>query len=143
MTTEQNKAVVRRVIEEAWNGGNLAVIDETVAVNYVGHDPSWPELIKGPEGFKQWVGAARTLFPDFQITVDDLVSEGDKVASRITMQGTHRGELPGFPPPTGRHVHFEGIFVRRLENGLFVEGWDIADMMGLMQQLGVVPPPEQ
>ena len=132
MSSEQNKAVVRRVIEEAWNGGDLTMIDETVASNYVGHDPSWPEPIKGPEGFKQWVGAAHTLFPDFQITVDDLVSEGDKVAGRITMRGTHQGELPGFPPPTGKQVNFGSIFVRRLENGKFVEGWDIADTMGLM-----------
>lgn len=138
MSTELNQATIRRVIEEAWNRGNLAVLQETVAPAYIGHDPGYPLPIQGPEGFGQWVSVARNAFPDFHITVDDLVAEGDRVAGRITMRGTHRGELPGIPP-TGKQVTFSGVFVRRFEDGQFVEGWDIADMMSLMQQLGVVP----
>lgn len=138
MTAEENKAIVRRVIEEVWNRGNLAVIDEIVADHYVGHDPSVPMPIQGPEGFKTWVGVARNAFPDFHIDLDDLVAEGDRIAGRITMRGTHRGDLAGIPA-TGRQVSFGGIFIRHLEDGKFVEGWDQADMVSLMQQLGVLP----
>ena len=137
---EQNKAVVRRVIEEVWNGGNLAVVDEVVAAGYVGHDPGFPQPIRGPEGFKQWVMTARTAFPDFRIAVEDLLAEGDRVAGRITMRGTHHGPLAGLPP-TGQAVEFSGMFVRRLEGGQFVQGWDTADLLGLLQQLGAIPAP--
>jgi len=106
MSAEENKTILHRMIVEAWNKGNLAVVDELVAANYEGHDPSWPEIVRGPEGFKQWVGAVRTLFPDFQITVEEVIAEGDKVAARISMRGTHRGAIPGFPPPTGKQVVF-------------------------------------
>ena len=139
---ERNKAVVRRMIEEVWNGGDLAVVDELVAEDYVGHDPGYPQPIRGPEGLKQWVMAARAAFPDFRIAVEDLLAEGDRVVGRITMRGTHHGALAGLPP-TGRPVEFPAIFVRRLAGGKFVEGWDIADMLGLMQQLGALPPPGQ
>ena len=121
----------------------MAVVNELVAANYEGHDPGWPEVIRGPEGLKQWVGAARTLFPDFQITIEDLVAEGDKVASRITMRGSYQGTIPGFPPPTGKQVTFQGILIRRFAGGKMVEGWDLSDMMGLMPQLGVIPVPGQ
>lgn len=137
---EENKAIVRRIIEEAWNGGNLSVIDDVVVPSYVGHDPSVPMPIQGPEGFKMWVGVARTAVPDFRIHIDDLIAEGDSVSGRITMRGTHRGDLAGIPA-TGKEVSFSGIFIRRLEDGKFVEGWDQADTMSLMQQLGVMPAP--
>ncbi len=135
---EQHKTIVRRMLEEVWNGGNLAVVDEIVATDYVGHDPSYPQPIRGPEGFKQWVMTARMAFPDFHITVEDLLAEGDRVVGRITMRGTHNGELAGLPP-TGQSVEFSGIFVRRLEGDKFIEGWDMADMLGLLRQLGVIP----
>ena len=137
--SEENKAILSRVIAEAWNKGNMAAVNELVATNYEGHDPSWPEVIRGPEGFKQWVGAARTLFPDFQITVEDLVAEGDRVASRITMRGSHQGTIPGFSPPTGKQVTFQCVLIRRFAGGKMVEGWDLSDVMGLMRQLGAVP----
>jgi len=82
MSTEENKAVIRRVIEEVWNKGNLAVADEVIANNYV-FDAAGQEF-KGPEGLKQAVTIYRTAFPDFHITIDDMVAEGDKVASRFT-----------------------------------------------------------
>jgi steroid delta-isomerase-like uncharacterized protein len=136
----ENLAVVRRVIDEAWNRGNLEVLDELVAANYVGHDPNIPHPSRGPAGFKESVMTARTTFADFQITVEDLVAAEDRVAGRITMRGTHRGALAGLPP-TGKSVEFSGMFVRRLEGGQFVEGWGITDLFGLLRQIGAIPMP--
>ena len=137
--SEQNKAMVRRMIDEVWNGGNLAVVDELVSPDYVGHDPSYPSTIEGTEGFKQWVGMARGLFPDFNIVIDELIAEGDSVAGRISMSGTHEGEIMG--PPTGKHVTFTGMFLRRLVDGKFIQGWDQADAMGMFAQLGLLTAP--
>lgn len=136
----QNLAVVRRVINEAWNKGNLEVLDELVAASYVGHDPNVPHPSRGPEGFKESVMTARTTFADFQMTVEDLVAAGDRVAGRITLRGTHSGALAGLPP-TGKSVEFSGMFVRRLENGQLVEGWGLTDLFGLLRQLGAIPMP--
>lgn len=140
MLANTNKAIVRRLIEEAWNTGNLAVVDELVAPGYTGHDSSYPELIRGPEGFKEWIITARTAFPDFEITVDDLFAEGDRVVGRITMRGTNRGELIGLPP-TGKPVAFSGTFIRRFAGGQLVEGWDSGDALSMMQQLGALRVP--
>jgi len=142
MSAEENKAIVRRMIEDAWNKGNMAVVDEIVPTSYIGHDPSYPMPIQGPEGFKQWVSIARAAFPDFQITVEDMIAEGDKVVGRISIRGTNTGSLMGMPP-TGKQVAFSGIFIRRFAGGKFVEGWDVNDAMSLMQQLGVIPTPGQ
>jgi steroid delta-isomerase-like uncharacterized protein len=142
MSAEENKAIVRRMIEEAWNKGNLAVVEEIVAPSYIGHDPSYPMPIQGSDGFKQYVSMTRTAFPDFRITVEDLIAEGDKVVGRITVRGTNTGSVMGMPP-TGKQVTISGIFIRRLAGGRFVEGWDAPDTLSLMQQLGVIPTPQQ
>lgn len=133
---------MRRVIDRVWNGGDLAVVDECVADDYRGQDPSYPAPIEGPDGFRQWVMAARTAFPDFHIEVEDLIEEGDRVAGRITMTGTNTGSLMG-APPTGRTVAFTGMFIRRLRDGRFVRGWDVADLATLLQQLGLMPAPSE
>jgi hypothetical protein len=110
----ENLAIVRRVIDKAWNRGNLGILDEPVAASYIGHDPNILHPSRGPEGFKESVMTARTTFGDFQIMVEDLVAAEDRVAGRITMCGTHRGALAGLPP-TGKPVEFSGMFTRRLE----------------------------
>lgn len=137
---EENMAVVRRVIDEAWNKGNLEVLNELVAASYVGHDPNIPHPSCGPEGFKESVMTARTTFAGFQMTVEDLVAAGDRVAGRITLRGTHSGALAGLPP-TGKSVEFSGMFVRRLENGQLVEGWGLTDLFGLLRQISAIPTP--
>lgn len=139
MSAEENKALLRREMEEVWNKGNLAVVDELVANNFVLHDPSQPIEVRGPEGLKQYVTAFRTGFPDLHITFEDMVAEGDKVATRLTLRGTHKGELAGIPA-TGKQVTITSMSIDRLEAAKFVETFVSADTLGLLQQLGVVPP---
>jgi predicted ester cyclase len=91
--SEENKAIVRRQEEEIHTQGNLDAADEIYAPNYVGHDPSNPEDIRGLEAAKQAAADYRKAFPDLQVTIEDLIAEGDKVATRVRYRGTHQGEL--------------------------------------------------
>ena len=140
--SEQNKAASKRVLEEGFNEGNLAVIDEFVDPSAVDHDPSVPERMRsmrGPEYVKQIVSMYRTAFPDLHITVDDQIAEGDKVCSRWHSDGTHRGELEGLAP-TNTRGSITGISIDRFENGKIVESWTEWDNLGLARQLGAAPP---
>jgi len=140
MSTEENKAIVRRFWEE-FNKKNLAVVDELYAANFVFHRAGM-EDIRGSEGLKQYLATALTAFPDFHYTVEDMVAEGDKVVVRLTGTGTHQGEFQGIAP-TGKQVTLTATQVHRLVGGKFVETWAVADMLGLMQQLGAIPTPGQ
>lgn len=137
--SEQNKALSRRGVEEVWNQGKLAVIDELTAPNATFHDPSVPGgKFTGPEGLKQFVQIYRTAFPDVHITIDDQIAEGDKVVTRWTGTGTHKGELMGIKP-TNKYSTVTGISFERYQNGKLVESFENYDMLGMLQQLGVVP----
>ena len=137
MSTEEDKALARRVLEEMFNRGNLDVADELLASDYVDHDPAMPEDVHGPEGFKEYVGAYRSAFSDLHLEIEDQVAEGDKVVTRWTGTGTHDGELAGIPP-TGNRVTFPGMEIVRISDGKLVEGWEGYDMMNLMRELGVM-----
>jgi steroid delta-isomerase-like uncharacterized protein len=139
MSAEQNKSIVRRWVEEGWNKGNLAVIDQVYAGNYIQHEPS-PMQVTSSEALKQYVGGYRTAFPDLHFTNDDLVAEGDKVVWRFTSTGTQTGAFMGIPA-TGKTGTVTGMVMFRLENSRIVEGWVNIDALGLLQQLGVIPMP--
>ncbi len=139
MSTEQHKAMDRRVYEEVWNGGNLAVIDELVAANYVDHDQEPTGALEGLEGLKQSVTMYRTAFPDVHFTVEDQIAEGDRVVTRWTARGTHQDAFMGIPP-TGKQAMVTGISITRVASGKVVEGWTNFDALGLLHQLGAVPP---
>ncbi|GAC1660651.1 MAG: ester cyclase [Ktedonobacteraceae bacterium] len=139
MSTEENKALVRRFYEEAWNRDNIAAFDELLSPDHVLHDPGFPETIRGLEGFKQYYGGYASAFPGNQITVEQYIAEGDTVVSHWTAHGTHKGNLMGIPP-TGKQVTVVGITINRIANGKIVEDWSIYDMFGMLQQLGVAPP---
>jgi steroid delta-isomerase-like uncharacterized protein len=137
--SEQNKALARRAIEEVWNQGKLAVIDELTAANATFHDPSVPGgKFTGPEGVKQFVQIYRGAFPDVRLTINDQIAEGDKVVTRWTATGTHKGELMGIAP-TNKHATVTGVDIDRYQDGKVVEAWASYDMLGMLQQLGVVP----
>lgn len=136
MSADTNKEIVRRLGVEPWEG-QLGVIDELVAPDYVGHDPAQPEL-HGPEGIKEFITGYLAGFPDGRITIDGQLAEGDMVATRWTGRGTHQGELMGIPP-TGKQVTVSGITISRVKNGKVVEEWSNWDTLGMLQQLGVVP----
>lgn len=138
--SEQNKRVVRRFFREVWSEGNLALVDELFARDWVGHAP--PDEFASPAELKQFIAALRRAFPDFEITVEDQVAEGDKVATMWTATGTHQGEFQGIPP-TGKQQSFGGMTLSRIANGKIIEGWTNPDALGLLQQLGIVPAPEQ
>lgn len=140
MSTEENKANTRRFYEEVWGKGNLDIADEFSAQNFVDHNQFDPNLPQGIDGFKQLVPMFRTAFPDIQFTIDDMIAEGDKVVSRLTIQATHKGEFMGIPP-TGKQTTITGIDIVRIVGGKMVERWGEVDMLKLMQELGAVPPP--
>ena len=139
MSTEENKTRLRRVFDEGINQKQLDVFDELLAPNYVNYN--MPAPAPGPAGFKQVIGMFQTAFPDMRITIEDEFGEGDKVGTRGYMTGTHKGEFMGIPA-TNKSVKVSYIDLWHAENGKFVENWVQLDMLGLMQQLGVVPAPE-
>jgi steroid delta-isomerase-like uncharacterized protein len=137
MSSEQNKAIVRRLFEEPWKG-NLDVVDELVASEYIGHDPANPEPLRGPEGVKEFISTYRAAFPDARITVKQQLAEGDLVATGWSGHGTHEGELMGIQP-TGKQVTVSGLTISRLVGGKVVEEFQNWDTFGMMQQLGAIP----
>ncbi len=134
----ENKAIVRRLLEELWNKGNLSLADEILATNYVHHDPSTPDFGRGPEGEKKRATLYRTAFPDLQLAIEDMVAEGDRVVTRWTARGTHKGDLSGIAP-TAKQFTLTGVSIDRISGGKIVEGWVNWDALGMFQQLGIVP----
>lgn len=138
MSAEENKALSRRFFKEFWDQKNLAVADELLAPNHLDHTPGSPPLPPGPEGFKQFASVFMTAFPDLRLTIDDQVAEGDRVVTRWTSSGTHTGSLMGIPP-TGKPIIVTGITINQIVGGKATETWTNFDMLGLLQQIGVVP----
>lgn len=136
--SEANKQVVRRLIEEVYNKGDYAAIGELVSEEFVGHDPTAPEPVRGREGLRAYVEMLRTAFPNFHLRIDDQIAEGDTVAVRWTATGRHEGEMLGIPA-TGRDVYVTGQTIGRVEGGRSTEDWMSWDALGLMRQLGVIP----
>ena len=138
MSTEENKALVRRFIEVA-NQGNVTevstTLDELFVPDFVRHDPAGG--FRSREDYKQFLFSLQAALPG-QLTLEDLIAEGEKVVVRYTFHGTHQGQWRGLPP-TGKAVTFTGIFICRIREGKIVEGWENADTLGLVQQLGVIP----
>lgn len=136
MSMEENKALVRHAYEEL-NKGNLDGMDEVFATDVIVHTPGGQEA-HGLEEGKQLFAKLWYAFPDHHETVDDMVAEGDKVVARARWTGTHQGEFQGMAP-TGKHVTLKAITIYRIVGGKIVEIWEEADILGMMQQLGVIP----
>ena len=133
------KEIARLLFEEPWKG-NMDVIDEYVAPGYIGHDPSEPEPIRGPQGFRAFIERYLAAFPDGRITVDEQFASGDQVATRWTGRGTHQGEIAGISQ-TGKEVTVNGLTFSRFEGGKLIEDWSNWDTLGMLVQLGAVPAP--
>src|SRR5262245_17746039 len=119
MSGEVNKALSRRLVEEAWNQGKIEVLDEILADDFVHRDPTAPER-RNRDDYKQWIADSRVAFPDLQLTVDDELVDGEQIATRWTARGTHQGDLvqpTGDIPPTGRQIKSTGITIARFANG--------------------------
>ncbi len=141
MSTEKNKAIIRRFVEEVQNLHNIGALEELFSPDFTDHSglSSLPPTL---DGTKQFFTMLFTAFPDIQATIHDQVAEGDKVVTRKTFRGTHRGDFMGIPP-TGKHIALDVIDIFRVVSGKIADHWAVADMLGLMQQLGVVSPPGQ
>jgi steroid delta-isomerase-like uncharacterized protein len=140
MSTEENEAIYRRFITEVANRGNMAAADELLAPAVVEHETLPPGLTPDRDGIKKLFGLLRAAFPDLQITIEDLITDADKVVARVTLSGTHRGALLGIPP-TGRAVSYQAIDISRMAGGQLVEHWGVPDYLSLLQQLGALPAP--
>ena len=137
MSTEENKARIRKYIDEAWNKGNVDIIDEMMAPDYARY-PNGPGMPLNREEQKQRIVAYRKAFPDFHLTIEDLVAEGDKVVFRMTGRGTHRGTFMG-TPPGGKQMTISIIDIARFADGKIVEHWGNRDDLGMLQQIGAIP----
>jgi steroid delta-isomerase-like uncharacterized protein len=141
MSAEQNKALVRRIVDEAQSGHNLGVVDELLAADFVDHSVP-PGLPPSREGVKMQFAMFFNAFPDLHVVIHDQVAEGDRVVTRKTFHGTHQGDLMGIPA-TGRSVAFDVIDILRVQNGKITDHWNVVDQLGLMHQIGAIPAPEQ
>jgi steroid delta-isomerase-like uncharacterized protein len=141
MSAEESKAIMRRYFEGAWEQGNVDLLDELLAPDYVNHTPATPDLPTSPEGVKAVVSLFRNAMPDLRVVIEDMIAEGDKVATRYTLEGTHEGELFGVPP-TGQRLSIKSISVERVSDGKIREHWRVTDSLDMMHQLGAIPAPE-
>jgi steroid delta-isomerase-like uncharacterized protein len=138
MSTEDNKAIVRLQHEEVWNKGNLAIVDEIYAPDFVCHfvvGPKW----RGREDVRQQVSEHRASFPDWNEQIEDIIAEGDRVVTRFTSRGTHKGEFQGIAP-TGNKVTIAEVAIYRIADGKIAEQWGFPDAMDLIRQVGAGPP---
>ena len=141
MATPDNKTIARNWFEEVWNKKSAAAVETMMSPQCVVHGlgQDGQDLV-GPAGFKPFQQAFVSAFPDLRIEVGDVIEEADRVVVRFTATGTHSGDGLGFPA-TGRRMRVDGITIARIENGVLTEGWNIFDAMGMLQQLGALPPP--
>ena len=140
MLTESILALARRSFDEIWNNGNFEAADELYSPDYVNHDPVSPEVPPGPEGVKQLAKMYRRAFPDLRFAIDEMLASGDRVVTRWTGEGTHRGALRGLPA-SGRQARVTGISIHRIAGGRIVETWVNWDTLGMMEQLGAAQVP--
>jgi steroid delta-isomerase-like uncharacterized protein len=140
MSTEQNKALLSRLMKEVFSRGNISLVDELLAPDFVEHEELPPGIPPGREAVKQFSTLFRSAFPDLKITIDDIIAEGDKVVVRGIWSGTHKGEFMGIPR-TDKSVSFGVIDIVRIVGGKVVEHWGQMDTLRMMQQLGVIATP--
>ncbi len=141
MSEELRSKMLRWI--DAWNTGNLDMLDEVFALDSTYHVPPFPDLV-GIEAHKQFITEARLSYPDFHLMLHEIIAEGNVTVMRWTWHGTFSGPSSMIPiPPTNRHGAAEGVHVVHWEQGKAVEAWHIGDWLGLLQQFGVIPTPEQ
>ena len=140
MSTEENKKLVLRWKDEIWNKRNINIIDELYAPDYVGHIVGAPGPVQGREAFKQLIAAYSAAF-DIYFTSEFLIAEGDRVAAYDTFGFKHTGTFQGVPP-TGKEATITSTDIYRIVGGRIVEQWTEANMLSLMQQLGIFPTPQ-
>jgi len=137
MTTETNKDVMSRFLEFI-NTGSEKLAQELISTAAIFHVPRRAEPVKGPQGYLEVIAMMRAGFPDIQWTLEETISEGDKIAARFTMRGTHHGNFFGIPA-TGKKIQVQAMNFYRLSDGKFIEERGQPDLLALLQQIGVAP----
>jgi predicted ester cyclase len=137
---KDNKAIMRQ-FWSVWEQGNIDLLDDLLAPEYVNHTLATPDLPSGPEGVKEVVRIFRSGVPDLRVVIEDMIAEGDRVATRYALEGTHGGDLFGIAP-TGMHLSIKSMTVERLSGGKIVEHWRVTDELDMMRQLGAIGQPE-
>jgi predicted ester cyclase len=138
MDTEAMKAFARERVEVLFNRGELDRIEEFVTADFVNHE-AWPGEDPGYEGFRLRLGRLHSAIPDIHLEIHEVVAGDDLVAYRATLSGTHEGDLLGMPP-TGRRFAVQHMHMLRMRDGLSSEHWATRDDLGMLQQLGIIPP---
>lgn len=138
MYTEENKAIVRRFFEEGPSKGNLSIADELLSPDFTIHVPL--PASPGVEGINEVITTCRAAFEHLNVTIEDMIAEGDNVAARFTAYGIHKGDFMGLPA-TEKPITMTGIEIFRIKDGKIAELWGEANLLGLMQQLGIFPAP--
>ena len=129
------KNIARHFLVELWNQGDFNAVKQLLASDYDGHSST---EIHGTEGALEFVPRLRAAFPDFRFSIRDQIAEGDKVATRWKIDGTHAGEFQGMPP-SGKRMEMTGITIFRIANGKLIEGWTNEDTLGMLEQICPVP----
>jgi predicted ester cyclase len=139
MGAEENKAIMRQMLEEVFNKQNPDAVDKYLTADFVNHDPNLPQVCNLEE-YKQWIGALKAAFPlpYYHTVIDDIIAEGDRLVMRWTNTLTSKGEYAG-RPPTGKQAIFTGISISRFVGNKIAESWWSYDMLGAQQQLGRIP----
>ena len=140
MSVEENKENIRRHVDEIWHKGNMEVVDELIAPNYVLRNPEGDD-ITGVDGFKQMATSQRTSFPDIHFAIDNMIGEGDYVAVQYTFTGTFTNKM-GDIEPTGKKFEQSMVIIYRFEGGKQAETWITYNQLSMFQQLGI-PIPSQ
>jgi steroid delta-isomerase-like uncharacterized protein len=140
MAAEENRAVIRHFLEELFNGRDMDAIDRYIADDYVDHVIP-PGIPPTRDGFRQFIGMFLEALSDFHYTIEDVIADADRVAVRLTAQGTQQGEFQGIPP-TGKGATWGEMHIGRMRDGKIVEHWGQIDNLGMLPQLGVIPAPQ-
>lgn len=139
MSAEENKSIVCRFFEEGPSKGNLDIADELLSPDFTMHAPL--PASPGIKGINEVITTCRAAFEHLNVTVEELIAEGDNVVARFTAHGIHKGSFMGLSA-TGKPITMTGIEIFRIKDGKIVELWAEANLLGLMQQLGISPSPE-
>ena len=141
MSTDQNKTIARRIVDESWTKHNPGILDGLVSNDAILHDPQTPTVVKGPQGAKSTLATYLRAFPDLKISIEREIADGDYVVQHLLATGTNTGEFNGIPP-TGKRTSTTGVVTSKIKDGKVIEAWSLFDNLGLLQQLGVVPAPQ-
>ena len=138
MSTDQNKAIARRIVDEGWTKHDPTILDQLFSNDAILHDPQNPTIAKGPQGAKSTLATNLRAFPDLKISIEREIADGDYVVQHLIATGTNTGEFNGMPA-TGKKTNVTGVMTSKFKDGKVIEAWSLFDSLGLLQQLGVVP----